>query len=383
MATKWTMEQKAAIEIKNCNMLVAAAAGSGKTAVLVERIIKKITDVNEPVDIDKLLIVTFTNAAAAEMRERIGQALSNIESDNQHMIAKQLMLLPKASITTIHSFCLEVIRNNFFMLDIDPCFKIMDQTESIIMKSQVAEELFEELYMSEKNEYFLELIERFSGQNPDDSLRELIIKIYEFSRSSPFPKKWIENSVEIFDVDESTDFLETVWGRIIFERVLIESETALRYLYNARSLCLETEGFEKYIETLDSDIRYIDDFLKSNKSNWDECISKAYEIDFIRLGNVKKGVDEEVKEQAKKYRDYAKKTINEIKGNLLAKKSDEIMRELRLVYPNLKQLTAIIDMFDNQYTNKKKEKAVVDFNDLEHLCLSILIKEEDGIEAQT
>ena len=159
--TKWTKEQYAAITQKDCNLLVAAAAGAGKTAVLVERIIRKITDEENPVDIDSLLVVTFTNAAATEMRERIGAAISDAIEKNQGSknISRQLVLLNKASITTIHSFCLEVIRSNFQSIEIDPAFKILDETEATLLKSETLSELFEEIYENvEENEDFFDLL---------------------------------------------------------------------------------------------------------------------------------------------------------------------------------------------------------------------------------
>ena len=162
--TKWTSEQLEAITEDNCNLLISAAAGAGKTAVLVERIIRKITDPENPVDIDKLLIVTFTNAAAAEMRERIALAISSVLEENPYSrrLQRQLTLLNKASITTLHSFFLEVIRNNFHLTDIDPGFRIADETEAVLMQMEVINELFEERYEQEDQDFF-NLLECYGG----------------------------------------------------------------------------------------------------------------------------------------------------------------------------------------------------------------------------
>ncbi|MCX7772143.1 MAG: UvrD-helicase domain-containing protein, partial [Clostridia bacterium] len=164
-STQWTKEQWEAITEKDCNLLVAAAAGAGKTAVLVERIIKRITDAEHPIDIDSLLVVTFTNAAATEMRERIGEAISQVLEKNpdSHLIQRQLALLGKASITTIHSFCMEVIRSNFQRLNIDPNFRIADETESSLMKLEALNDIFEEQYEKEQNTEFFELLECYGG----------------------------------------------------------------------------------------------------------------------------------------------------------------------------------------------------------------------------
>ena len=168
---KWTNEQQAVIDSRNCNLLVAAAAGSGKTAVLVERIIQMITDKENPIDIDKLLVVTFTNAAASEMRERVGDAIGKAldkDPENTHL-QNQLVLLNKASITTIHSFCLEVIKSNFHKINLDPNFRIGDTTECTILKEEAIEDVFEELYKS-KDQGFLNLVESYAEKRGDNEL---------------------------------------------------------------------------------------------------------------------------------------------------------------------------------------------------------------------
>ena len=184
---RWTTEQWEAITEKDCNLLVAAAAGAGKTAVLVERIIQKITDKDNPKDIDRLLIVTFTNAAATEMRERIAEAISEKLEKNpeSRKIQRQLTLLNKASITTLHSFCLEVIRSNFHCIDIDPGFRITDQTEATLMKLEVLKELFEELYEDEgANPSFFELLECYGGNRDDQLLQDMVLNLYDLDRKS-------------------------------------------------------------------------------------------------------------------------------------------------------------------------------------------------------
>ncbi|MGL5478263.1 MAG: UvrD-helicase domain-containing protein, partial [Clostridium sp.] len=168
MGTKWTKEQKLAIDTRRCNLLVAAAAGSGKTAVLVERIIKIVTNEENPVDIDRLLVVTFTSAAASEMRERIAFAITKAleENPSSTVLQKQLTLLSRANITTMHSFCLDVIKNNFHTIDLDPAFRIGDETEGVLLKNEIIDELFEELYEIEDKE-FLDLVEAYSSSRDD------------------------------------------------------------------------------------------------------------------------------------------------------------------------------------------------------------------------
>ena len=209
---KWTEEQLQAINEKGNNILVAAAAGSGKTAVLVERIINKV--INENIDIDKILVVTFTSAAASEIRERILDAIykkleENPENTN---LQRQINLINKANISTIHSFCLDIIRNNFYELNISNNFRVADATEIELMKYEVLEDLFEEKYLN-NDENFENLINTYTGYREDEGLQNLILNIYRFIQSSPFPEKWLEENVNLFNHDNG-DFSQTVWGKI-------------------------------------------------------------------------------------------------------------------------------------------------------------------------
>lgn len=221
---QWTDEQKNAIYLKDNNILVAAAAGSGKTAVLVERIINKI--VNENIDIDKLLVVTFTNAAASEMRERILKAIYKKQDESEKQedvenLQKQINLLNKASICTIDSFCLDIIRNNFYELNITPNFRIADTAETELLKQETLEELFEKKY-EEKNEDFQKLIKTYTSYRDDTPLKELILKIYTYIESSPFPEEWLEEKIEMFNIENvNMDFAKTKWGEILLKDVMM------------------------------------------------------------------------------------------------------------------------------------------------------------------
>ena len=217
---KWTEEQKQAIYEKGNNILVAAAAGSGKTAVLVERIINKV--INENIDIDKLLVVTFTNAAASEMRERVLKAIYEKidETPEDETLQRQVTLLNKSSICTIDSFCLDVVRNNFFEIDISQNFRIGDTTEIDILKQEVLEDLFEEKYETE-NEDFTKLINTYTTYKDDTPLKEFILKIYNYIQSNPFPEKWLKEKIEMFNLSEKLDqdFAQTIWGKLLLQQV--------------------------------------------------------------------------------------------------------------------------------------------------------------------
>ena len=227
----WTKEQEQAIYEKDSNILVAAAAGSGKTAVLVERIINKI--INDNIDIDKLLVVTFTNAAASEMRERVLEAIyKKLEDDpNNSKLQRQITLLNKSHICTIDSFCLDVIRNNFFEIDISPNFRIADTAEIQLLKQEALEELFEKKYETE-NEDFIKLIHTYTSYKDDEPLKELVLKIYENIQSNPFPEKWLNEKIEMFNLKDklNQDFAQTPWGEILLQDIeeeLIDDITIL------------------------------------------------------------------------------------------------------------------------------------------------------------
>lgn len=237
---KWTKQQLEAITENGSNILVAAAAGSGKTAVLVERIISKI--VNEKIDIDKLLVVTFTNAAAAEMRSRIMDAIYKYLDENpedEHM-QRQTILMGKSNICTIHSFCLDVIRNNFYEISVSPNFRIAEQSEIDLLKQEILEDIFEEKYENSDKE-FLKLINTYTSYKEDDSLKEIILKIYRYIMSSPFPEEWLQENIEKFNT-EHVDFKETIWGEILINEF---KEEIYSYILQLKSI---KNNLDKYIE---------------------------------------------------------------------------------------------------------------------------------------
>ena len=304
---EWTKEQLQAIIKNKSNILVAAAAGSGKTAVLVERIINKI--LNEKIDIDKLLVVTFTNAAASEMRERILNAIykkidESVNDEEIQNLQKQVVLLNKASICTIDSFCLDVVRNNFFEIDISPNFRIADTAEIELLKQEVLEELFEEKY-EEKNEDFQNLIKTYTSYRDDTPLKDLILKIYSYISSSPYPKKWLDDAVERFNIkDENIDFTKTVWGDLLIKEIREELQDDIVILEaEARKLSVEKELI-LFQKTIENDIYELQN-LQANLDNWNKAYSIANSVDFITWPRNK--VDSMEKENAKNIRDSVKK----------------------------------------------------------------------------
>ena len=382
METKWTDEQLLAIETRGKNLLVAAAAGSGKTAVLVERIIKIITDDNNPVDIDKLLVVTFTNAAASEMRERIGDAISKKleEMPDSKMLQRQLALLNKSNITTIHSFCLDIIKNNFHLIDLDPGFRIGDETECTLIKQDVLIELFEDKYDKE-DEDFLNLIEAYCTNRDDERLKEIVLKLYNFSMSGPWPSVWLREKAQEFNINSLDELEKASWYKVLKESLYLDLNNAKNGLDEAIKICEEDSDLAPYLLNLKPELNGIVNAINSLNLNLEQIYKAIKDIEFAyRIKTVKKGIGDELdKKKVKSLRDDVKKKINQIKGGVFSVSLDETLNGIKNMYPIIKSLTELVIEFSDRYVKKKMERVILDFNDLEHLCLKILTcNDENG-----
>lgn len=371
----WTKEQNEAIYEKNSNILVAAAAGSGKTAVLVERIIQKV--VNDGVDIDKILVVTFTNAAASEMRERILDAIYKKLEENPEdtNLQRQITLLNKANICTIHSFCLDVIRNNFYEIDTSANFRIGDTAEIELLKNDVIEEIFEQKYI-EENKGFLKLIETYTGYRGDEALVELILNIYKYIQSSPFPEEWLEEKVEMFHIEEKGDFSETIWGKIILQEIRNTLQECIMKLNQIKEDTKRFIELEKYTNVLEEDVQGLT-YIYEHADNWDKTYQNLLDMNW-RKWPIDRKVTIDLKNEAKEIRDKVKKQFSSIEMNCNSK---EARQDIKDMYEILKELQKIIQEFANQFSMKKREKNMIDFNDIEHFALNILTKRtEEGIQ---
>ena len=288
-STKWTEDQLKAIETRNCNLLVAAAAGSGKTAVLVERIIRIITNEDNPIDIDRLLVVTFTSAAAAEMRERIADAISKAleVNPNSKVLQRQLTLLSRANITTMHSFCLDVIKNYYHIINLDPTFRIADETENTLLKLEVINDMFEDYYENE-DEDFKRLVEAYSTSRDDERLKEIILDLYRFSMSGPWPEKWLYESAESFNIENIEDLDETNWIKILKENISIEVSGYIKVLEKALEIIQSTEGLEPYEPTFNDEINMFKGVLESLNYGIRELYIEVSKISFGILKSIKK-----------------------------------------------------------------------------------------------
>lgn len=378
--TKWTDEQLSAIETRNCNLLVAAAAGSGKTAVLVERIIRIITSEENPVDIDKLLVVTFTNAAAAEMRERIAAAISKeLEiNPNSKNLQKQLTLLNRANITTMHSFCLDVIKNNFHKIDLDPSFRIGDTTECVLIKAEVIEEIFEDKY-DEEDQAFTNLVEAFSSYKNDDNLKDLVLDLYNFTMSGPWPGKWLNDSAEAFKINTLEELNETKWVKVLAESIKTEVGGYIKMMEKAIEIVNEIDGLEPYLDNFTSELSAIRNIYESNNNGLEEMYKALSSIRFSRLKSIKKDKvsDEDAQNTVKKIRDDIKKKISELINNTFSVMPQQMLSNIQKSYPYIKKLTELVLEFSDTFNKRKREKNILDFNDLEHFCLKILIDHDE------
>ncbi len=377
---KWTEEQKQAIYESGSNILVAAAAGSGKTAVLVERIINKI--INENIDIDKLLVVTFTNAAASEMRERVLNAIyKKIDEDPENeKLQRQVTLLNKASICTIDSFCLDVVRNNFFEIDIAPNFRIGDTTEIEILKQDVLEDLFEEKYEAE-DEDFTKLINTYTSYKDDTPLKELILKIYTYIQSNPFPEKWLNEKIEMFNLSDKLEenFADTIWGKLLLKQVKEIVEDAELKLDAEKQNLAKYPELEKYYLIINDDIEQLE-MLKVNLNSWDKAYEIASNIKFKTWVTDKK-ITLEAKDIAKSTRDTVKANLKKVTEKILVFNSKEANEDINDMYDVLKKLENMILEFGQKFEKKKKDKNIVDFSDVEHFALKILLN-EDGTPSE-
>ena len=367
---KWTEEQQKVIDLRDRNILVSAA-GSGKTAVLVERIINKV--INEKIDIDRILVVTFTSAAASEIRERILEAIYKKLEENPEdtNLQKQINLINKANISTIHSFCLDVIRNNFYELDISSNFRVADTTEIELMKYEVLDELFEEKYLSNDKD-FEDLINIYTGYRGDEGLQNLVLNIYKFIQSSPFPEKWLNDKVNLFK-NTNQDFAQTIWGKTILENIEEELTEGIMQLQNILKDMKKIDELSKFTKIIQEDIYNLEDILRYTNS-WDNTLTKINNLVWQKWPTDKK-ITIDLKEQAKEVRNKVKEIINKSIKKKIAYDSIQANEDINEMHVTLTKLKNLLVEFMFKFASKKKEKNVVDFNDIEHFALKILIGE--------
>ncbi|WP_314001202.1 UvrD-helicase domain-containing protein [uncultured Paenibacillus sp.] len=370
----WTDDQWRAIVGGGRNMLVAAAAGSGKTAVLVERIIRKIS---RDTDVDRLLVATFTKAAASEMKERIRIALEkalDANPDSDHL-RRQLALMNRASITTLHSFCLDVIRRFYPLIGLDPGFRIAGETEAELLRIETMDDLFEERYADAgAGGDFVLLADAFGGERGDEPLAKLVHELYDFSRSHPWPELWLREAAAAFDVPDAGALEQSEWVRCLKGDVRLALEGAAALLEQAMEAARKPGGPAAYVDTLAGDLAEVRKLLRTVREEpWTACSAVFQSAAFGKLKPVKgDDVDKALQERVKTLREQAKDAVSALGEELFRRTPDEFAAEMRELAPLMGALAELVIGFGERYEAAKRRKGLLDFGDLEHYCLRIL-----------
>lgn len=372
----WTNEQQAAIDSRGQTLLLSAAAGSGKTAVLVERIIRRLLDKEYPIDITELLVVTFTKAAAAEMRDRIGTALMKALSETKDpRVERQLALLPSAQISTLHAFCQHVIRKYFYTIDLDPAFSIAGEEELNLLRRQVLEDVFLSYYEDdEKASILYPLADMFGSDRGDDILMDTVSRMYTYARSLAWPEHWLKEAARAYDVAPDAVIDDMVWAGPIKDAVrrILEEDAHLYdgVLYHLR----QREAFAPACDTFVAEQAALRQAAQAR--SWNDLSRFVRAIDFPRLKSLRKLSDDDkaVWERCKKVRDDVKKdVIKTLQSVYFSATPEEWLDGMRAMKPVMDGLVTLTLDFAKAYGAAKKEKGWIDFSDLEHFCLQILL----------
>ncbi len=376
MGVSWTTEQQQVIDLRNRNILVSAAAGSGKTAVLVERIVKIITDKNHPVDIDHLLIVTFTNAAAAEMRERIGNAIEKAldEQPGDEHLLRQLTLIHNAQITTIDSFCLYVVRNHFHEIDLEPNFRIGDEGELKLLREDVLGKVLEQNY-EEPSEAFSDFVEGYASGRTDAALNEMILQLYEFSRSYPWPEKWLDSFVGAYRIETREELDRAEWLAPLTENICFVLKDCEQLLKQALAITQQDDGPDMYEKAVQSDLEKYEGL--AGLTSFCELSEALSDIKYDRLAS-SRGFDGDPDklELVKSLREQAKDVVKKLCKQYFFCSPEMMIEQLERTEPMLEEVVRLTKQFADEFAAAKRRKNLVDFHDVEHFALQILVDEE-------
>ncbi len=378
MAINWNSEQQRVIRSRNKNMLVSAAAGSGKTAVLTERILSLITDKDNPVDLDRILVVTFTKAAAGEMKERIRKKLeAKIASDkNNELIRRQSVLIHNAQISTIHSFCSYIIKNYFYLLDIDPAFRIMDDGECRLMKDECMSELFDDAFAGE-DQNILKLVTAYNSGKTTRNIRKRLIELYETVNAEPWPMDWLDQAKRIYTDCSDENINKSKMIEACMKEVQGLLELLKKIAEDNLKLAESEGGCKRYISMLENDKQIIESLISaSDFETMHEIIRK---IKYMPLSRAKAKPDEDERktELVKKNRETIKESITSIKENYFLVSLDELSREMQFCSKSVETICNILKEFSKRFDEKKRRNNLIDYGDLEHFALNILLKKED------
>ena len=378
MAVKFTPEQQKVIDLQGCNILVSAAAGSGKTAVLTERIVKKVCDEKKPVDIDRLLIVTFTNAAAAEMRERIAAGIAaRLEEhpDSEH-IQRQATLIHNAQITTIDSFCLFLLKNHFNEIGLDPAFRIADEGEVKLIQQDVLKEMIEDAYAS-GDKAFRDCVEYFCPGGRESVLEKHILNLSRFADSFPWPEEWLEERKNDYGDESLTAVCESGYGQYLTYHLRAMTQGWHQKLEQVQHLCQEPDGPYMYGEMVDRELEQLEKLAECK-----DLTDYAAKLPAVTFGRLSSKKDESVsgikRERAAALRAEVKKSIQGIAERFFATPPELAARQGLECREPVGTLIDLVLEFNRRMEEKKREKKVIDFSDMEHFALNILLKRENG-----
>lgn len=378
MGISFTTDQQKVIDLRNRNILVSAAAGSGKTAVLVERIVRMVCDEAHPVDIDRLLIVTFTNAAAAEMRERISQGIAAKvqEFPESAHIERQATLLHNAQITTIDSFCLYLIRNHFHEIGLDPAFRVADEGEVKLLKKESMEELFEDSFGSGE-EAFRECVEFFCPSGKEKNLEDMIVKLYEYSSSHPWPVQWLQECKKNYDIKTVEELEASDMGQYVCYYLKQMVKGCVETMQQVVDLCQEPDGPYMYGALAEEEFEMLKALSACESlSRWEV---KLAAVQFGRLPSKKdESVNADKKEFAKELRNQVKDTLKKLQLQFFGVLLESTVGHIKECKRPVETLVDLTLDFGRRLQEKKQEKKVLDFSDMEHYALEILLTEENG-----
>lgn len=371
MGVDWTTDQRHAIECRKGSVLVSAAAGSGKTAVLVERVIRRLTDKDNPCSAEDLLIVTFTRAATAQMREKIGAAILKrlSEDPTDRHLRRQYMLLPFAKICTIDSFCNDLVRENFHALGISPDYSLLDNETAVIMKNDVCEAMLERAYEEDSDGRFSELSDMMSSGSSDEDFAKLIIKMYDISTAYPFPDLWLDSLIGEYS---QPDINKSRWGGIIKKYVCDMLDYCVS---SSRGMMTAMESdpivADAYGAAVQSDINMYAELREKINSDWDEAFEAFKTVKYMSLGRVPKGYESETKNVVTTARKKLKDLLKKVTG-IMCVSSEEHADDMRLLRDPVTKLIELVKQFGREYSAEKDKMNSADFSDILHRALNLL-----------
>lgn len=371
MGVNWTTDQRHAIECRKGSVLVSAAAGSGKTAVLVERVIRRLTDKDNPCSAEDLLIVTFTRAATAQMREKIGAAILKrlSEDPTDRHLRRQYMLLPFAKICTIDSFCNDLVRENFHALGISPDYSLLDNETAVIMKNDVCEAMLERAYEEDSDGRFSELSDMMSSGSSDEDFAKLIIKMYDISTAYPFPDLWLDSLIGEYS---QPDINKSRWGGIIKKYVCDMLDYCVS---SSRDMMTAMESdpivADAYGAAVQNDINMYAELREKINSDWDEALEAFKTVKYMSLGRVPKGYESETKNMVTTARKKLKDLLKKVPG-IMCVSSEEHADDMRLLRDPVTKLIELVKQFGREYSAEKDKMNSADFSDILHRALNLL-----------